>query len=145
MVIPTSHRDSNLNPDPWAELAPGQRHGEGEDTGRGVGQGVAAQRDTTIRRLPRGKRYKPKGNCLKVRCHFEDELGEVREIVALVDTGADINLVRSALLPREVTRTVYPPLSFTRRIEAACREGIGRHLVLCIFREWTENPTLNKS
>ena len=37
----------------------------------------------------------------------------MREIVALVDKGAEINLVRSSLLPREVTRTVYPPLSFT--------------------------------
>ena len=37
----------------------------------------------------------------------------MREIVALVDTGAEINLVRSSLLPRQVTHTVYPPLSFT--------------------------------
>jgi len=123
MVTHTSHRDPNLNPDPWAELAPGQKHGEGEDTGRGVGQGVAAQRDTAIRRLPRGNRYKPKGNCLKVRCHFEDELGEVREIVALVDTGAEINLIRRSLLPRKVTRSVYPPLSFTTANKGSLQGG----------------------
>ena len=102
---------------------PEQRQGEGEDTGWGTNHGPEARRETASRRLPRGKRYKPKGSCLKVRCHFEDELGEVREIVALVDTGAEINLIRSSLLPREVTRSVYPPLSFTTANKGSLQGG----------------------
>jgi hypothetical protein len=98
--------------------------GEGTGAESGTDGGTGDLRDVpTTRRSSKGRRYKPKGNCLKIRCHFEDEQGGVREIVALVDTGAEINLIRSSLLPRQVTHTVYPPLSFTTANKGSLQGG----------------------
>ena len=114
MVTQDSKPSTPQHPKPSPHVGKVARNGDGGETGFESDLEAGISRELPItKRSSRGKRYKPKGNCLKIRCHFEDEQGGVREIVALVDTGAEINLVGSSLLPRQVTHTVYPPLSFT--------------------------------
>ena len=146
VVTQNPNPGSNPYPQPPPHTGRATREGEGEGWDFGSDREVGAPRDQpTTKRSSRGKRYKPKGNCLKIRCHFEDEQGGTREIVALVDTGAEINLVRSSLLPREVTHTVYPPSHSQPPTRVAYREGIGKRRASSIFRGGIPVLTKNKN
>ena len=75
------------------------------------------------------RKTKPKGRCLKLRATLRGPAGFEQDLTVLIDTGAEVNLVRKGLLPDWVMQPVEKPMKFTtassERLEGGKRQVVG--------------------